>query len=66
MIKAKDRVKVSASFPTFKAKMNNLSVGDTGIVLNVVMLGNTGVGIAMVAWDKGYRTTANTTDLERL
>jgi hypothetical protein len=59
------RVKVSFLFPPDKARINGLCVGDQGKVLTVYRT-RTGAGIAMVEWDKGFRTTANECDLERV
>lgn len=60
-----ERVRVSPLFPAEKARINNLSVGDTGKVLSVFRT-RTGAGIALVEWDKGFRTNANEADLERV
>ena len=56
-----DRVRVSASFPADKARINNIHVGDCGTVY-FVALGK----IALVKWDKGHTTSANVFDLERM
>lgn len=65
MITKDSKVAVSPTFPPEKAAINGLSVGDRGTVLSIYRT-RVGDGIALVAWDKGYRTTANVCDLEPL
>jgi hypothetical protein len=57
-IKPRDRVVVAPSFPAVKARINGLAEGDAGKVVTIIG------GIALVDWDKGYRTTANVCDLD--
>lgn len=68
MITNRDRVKVSPTFPTAKLDCWKLCVGDVGTVVWIATIGGRVCddGIALVNWDKGYNTTANTTDLERV
>jgi len=63
-MKSGDRVIVSDRFPSKKLQINNLAVGDAGTVRTIFHYSMT-QGIALVDWDKGFRTTANETDLDK-
>jgi hypothetical protein len=58
-MKPLDRVVVDQSFPPEKLRINNLVMGDSGTVVYVANQ------IALVRWDKGFRTTANVCDLKK-
>jgi len=63
MITNGTRVAVSLTYPAHKAAINNLHAGDRGTVLHVFRT-RVGAGVALVEWNKGFRTTANICDLE--
>lgn len=58
------RVVISDRFPADKLKMNRLVVGDAGKISFIHYLRYSSDGIALVDWDKGFRTTANLSDLD--
>lgn len=62
-VRGGDRVVVSDRFPPTKRQINKLEVGDVGTVKSVYRH-SLSEGIAIVDWDKGFRTTANESDLD--